>query len=228
MVLGNAANARGHRPIYQRIVKNRLGCTTPSAVVPAKAGTHNHRKMLLDFAGAPALAKLRSVVMGSGLPPKASAPLGASPAKPWRRRVAGTTPASIQIHIELIRALAADQRQLQRGAIGLRPGREALELEGEALYPGRAVLQQFRNWQRPVRRRAFDEQADFLCLGRADVDQHALVTLAPDIADRHRNGVADIRRLRHAVERGGKIAVLGAGDARKGQLARGFDWDAEL
>src|SRR5215470_8207827 len=65
IVLGIAAKARGHRPIYQRIVKNRLGGAVvpghakhepqmrkrasgnlaphPPAVVPAKAGTHNHR-----------------------------------------------------------------------------------------------------------------------------------------------------------------------------------------
>src|SRR5260221_9813098 len=69
---------------------------------------------------------------------------------------------SIQIDIELIRPVAADQRQFERGAVGINSGRHAVELEGKALDPGRALFEQFRNRQSPVWRRPFDKQIDLL------------------------------------------------------------------
>ncbi len=66
--------------------------------------------------------------------------------------------ALIQIDIELIGVVAADQRQFERGAFRAGAGRQAVEFEGKALHAGRAVLHQLGNRQRPVRRRTFDEQ----------------------------------------------------------------------
>src|SRR5262249_2064188 len=63
---GNAA--RGAAIVRSINESLRIGWVVAAypAVVPAKAGTHNHREMLLEFAGAPTVAKLRAVVMGSG------------------------------------------------------------------------------------------------------------------------------------------------------------------
>lgn len=46
----------------------------------------------------------------------------------------------IQIDIELIRPIGADQRQLQRGAVRIDAGGHAVELEREAFYAGRALV----------------------------------------------------------------------------------------
>src|SRR6185312_5810954 len=72
----------------------------------------------------------------------------------------GRQSASIQIDIELVGAVGADQRQLQRRAVGTHAGRHAFEQEREALHAGRAVLDRLRDRQAPVRRRAFDEKVD--------------------------------------------------------------------
>lgn len=47
---------------------------------------------------------------------------------------------SVQIDIELVRAVAADQRQFQRRAFRIDAGRYAVELDRKALHAGRAVL----------------------------------------------------------------------------------------
>src|SRR6267378_3156964 len=51
----------------------------------------------------------------------------------------------IQIDIEFVGAVAADQRQFERGTCGVRARRQTVKLEGEALDPGWAVFEQFRN-----------------------------------------------------------------------------------
>src|SRR6202790_2180419 len=106
---------------------------------------------------------------------------------------------SIQIDIELIRPVSADQGQFERGAVGINSGRHAVELEGKALDPGRALSEQFRNRQSPVWRRPFDKQIDRLGVGRDHVDQDGGFALALDVADGRGFGMAEIGRLRPRV-----------------------------
>ena len=90
------------------------------------------------------------------------------------------------------------------------------------------MLDELGNRQRPVWRRPLDEQVDLLGLGRGDVDQHVVLSLALDVADGQRTGVADIGGFRHRIERIGQVAVLGACHAGKGEFGMGFDGNAEL
>src|SRR6185437_3360356 len=74
------------------------------------------------------------------------------------RASAAQQQASIQIGIELVTPVAADQGQFQRGAIGIDPRRHAVELERETFHAGWRVLDRLRHRQAPVRRRALDEK----------------------------------------------------------------------
>src|ERR1700733_8923557 len=65
---------------------------------------------------------------------------------------------SIQIDVELIGAVAADQRQFEGCSLGVDARRHAIEFKGKALDAGRAMLEKFWNRQSPVRGRAFDKQ----------------------------------------------------------------------
>src|SRR5450631_172075 len=94
-----------------------------------------------------------------------------------------TTEELVQIDIEFVSAVAADQCQFERRTFGIRTGRYAFQLEGEALDPGRAVFEQFRNRQSPVRRRPFDKQADVPGVGADHVDHNGGFAVTPDVAN---------------------------------------------
>src|SRR6516165_11673235 len=117
---------------------------------------------------------------------------------------------SLQINIEFVGAIGADQGQFQRGALGIDAGRDAVELERKSLHPGRTVFPDFWNRQAPIRCRSFDEQVDGPCVRRDHVDQHLRLSLAFDVADGQRIGIADIGRLWNRIERREQGAVLGA------------------
>src|SRR5216684_3185110 len=101
---------------------------------------------------------------------------------------AGWNSRLIQIDIEFVRAVAADQRQFERRASGVRARRQAVELEGETLDPGGAMFEQLRNRQRPVRGWTLDKQTDFLGVGADYIDQHGGFSIALDVANGQRVG----------------------------------------
>src|SRR5882757_1267165 len=105
--------------MYQRIVKIRLGALSSLR----KAGTHNHRALLYGKGVYPHGFNTTAAAYGSLL-------------SQGRRREL------IQIDIEFIRPVAADQRQFERGAFRAGAGRPTIEFEDETLHPGRAVLDQ--------------------------------------------------------------------------------------
>src|SRR5215813_3429900 len=108
----------------------------------------------------------------------------------WRRP--GRQRESIQIDIELITSVAADQGQFQCGAIRVHARRRAVELERETLHSGRGMLDQLRHRQAPIRGRSLDKKINGTVVRRDHVDQHLGFTLALDVADGERIGVADI------------------------------------
>src|SRR3982074_1319605 len=88
----------------------------------------------------------------------------------------------IQIDIEFVSPVAADQRQFERGTLGGCAWRQSVELEAEALRPGRAVFEQCRNRQRPVRCGPFDEQADLPGVRCRHVDKNRRFAVTLDVA----------------------------------------------